>query len=74
MTTIFNNAKFGTRLQTKDGGMAIYLAHILYNDTHKIFVQGYERPLIYLPDGTRKGGGRYANKTGMGLDIDKILD
>lgn len=74
MTGIFNNATFGTRLQTRDGGLAVYLAHILFNDTHKIFVQGFEHPIIYASDGTRKGGGRYVSKAGTGLDITKILD
>lgn len=75
MNGIFDNATFGTRLLTMDGDMAVYLSHILYNDTHKIIVKGFERPLIYKSDGKRKGsGGRYVSKTGSGLDIDKILD
>ena len=74
MTNLFDNASFGTRCLTRDGGNAVYLAHIMYNDTHKIIVQGFEKPFIYNPDGRRRGTGKHMVERGMGLDIMKILE
>jgi hypothetical protein len=70
MTSIFDNATFGTLFKTRDGYPAVYLAHIAFNDTHKLLVQGFEYPFIYTPDGKRKGGGgRYASRYGCDLDL-----
>ena len=74
MNGLFKNAEFGTKCITRDGGKALYLAHILYNDTHKILVQGFEKPFMFNSDGRRRGGGIYASKCGRDLDIVKILD
>ena len=71
MTGLFDNATFGSLCETRDGGKAVYLAH-LYDNTHKILVQGFEYPFRYNPDGTRRGGGKYASKHGVGLDITKV--
>lgn len=71
---IFENAKFGTLLQTKDGAQAVYIANLPYEGMHKILVQNFEYPFKYFPDGQRRGGGRYAQKYGDGLDIIKILN
>lgn len=72
MTNIFENATFGTRLQTREGGDALYIAHIKYNNTHKVYVQGLEYTQMYNADGTKRGGGRYAGKNGFNLDIVKV--
>lgn len=73
MSNLLDNATFGTNFETRDGGKAVYLAHIQYNNTHKIFVQGFNFPITYLPDGTRKAGGKHISKCGNGLDIVKII-
>ena len=72
MTQLFENATFGTMCTTRDGGKAVYIAHIRYNDTHKILVQGFEYPFIYNSDGAKRGNtGKYAKRYGSELDIIK---
>lgn len=74
MNGIFENAKFGTVFRTKDGGQAVYLRYIPFDNLHKLFVDGFEYPFHYYPDGTRKGGGKYARLHGSGLDIAQIAN
>lgn len=74
MTNLFESATFGTLCETRDGGRAVYLSHVKYNDTHKLFVQGFEYPLIYFSDGRRRGGGKYPNRYGADLDVIKLLN
>lgn len=70
MASVFENAQFGSLFKTRDGGNAVYLAYIPFSNLHKLFVQGCELPLLYHPDGRRRGGGgRYVNKYGADLDI-----
>ena len=69
MTGLFENATFGTLFRTRDGGRAVYLAYVPYNDKHKLFIQGFEYPFYYFPNGKRRGGGKYATKYGPDLDI-----
>lgn len=71
--SIFDGASFGSMFQTKDGGKAVYLAHITYNDTHKLMLQGFEFPVIYDSEGVRRSSGRYLNPHGDNLDIIKNL-
>lgn len=73
MTGLFDNATFGTLFQTRDGGKAVYLAHIKYNDSHKLFVQGLEFPLMYNADGKRRPYGRYSKRLGPDIDIIKMI-
>lgn len=74
MEGLFDNAEFGTMCQTRDGGKAVYLAR-LYDDSHKVLVQGFEYAFLYKPDGTRRTtGGKYARKYGISLDIVKVGD
>lgn len=75
MTRLFDNASFGTMCTTREGGKAIYVAHIRCDDTHKILVQGFECPFKYRSDGTRIGRyGLYSKKYANELDIIKIED
>lgn len=73
MTSIFDNATFGSLFETEDGHRAVYIKHILYNDTHKILVDGFEQPMVYVSDGRRRGGGRYASSYGPTLHIKQLL-
>lgn len=73
MEGLFNNATFGSLYETEDGRRAVYIKHILYNDTHKILVDGFEQPMSYLSSGNRRGGGRYATSYGPQLNICKTL-
>lgn len=73
MTGLFENASFGTVFQTKDGGKAVYLCYIPFNNLHKLFVEGFEYPFLYHANGKRRGNGKYARLYGTGLDVVKQI-
>lgn len=66
---MFEGATFGTLFETNDGRKAIYIKHIVYNDTHSLLLEDFPRPFMFKADGRQCGGSRYASRLNGGTDI-----
>lgn len=69
MEHLLDNAEFGTLFKTIYGCKAVYLKHIKYNNTHRVLVDGVEKPYLYNSDGVRIGRGTTSDKYGMDLNL-----